>query len=867
MTSWWKKKKEDELEEEVRSHLQMATQEHAERGTKKEEAAYSAQREFGNVALVKETTRDVWDREWLSHFFADIRYATRSLLKHPGFCAVAILTLALGVGANTAIFSVIHAVLLKPLPYKDPSQIVTVYSRNEAFKGLYLNVSLGDVEQVKREAHSFSGFMIYDEASKNLTDQGEPHEINIADTGDNFFDFLGASPQVGRFFVEPEHHSGSNEVAVISDALWRTNFGADPGILTRKLRLDGNLYSIVGVAQAGFGFPARDTAVWLPASPTLAESQDHGNHTYEVLARLRQDATLQQANNELQAISEQIERENKSGFGGWRMFTANLQEYTVSDARPALLILLGAVMLVLLIACANVANLLLTRGTQRYREMALRSALGASRWRIAQLLVTESVLLSVAGGVLGLALAGGGVQAFRSLAPEGIPRIEELHPDWAMALSSMACAFLVGILFGILPALQAARCDPSAGLKEAATGAAPTRQHLRDAFAILEIAMALPLLVGAGLLVKGFTSLTHRSMGFRTDHVLLMSVNLPETKYPKDSQQLFYAKEVLETVRGVGGVETAAISHFYPLSGMLPLSAGLKVEGEPASSPGIGNIETNAVSADYFQTMNVPVLRGRGFTPQDDENGQLVVLVNETMARQVWKGRNPIGSRLLGIESKKGLPLLVVGIVGDTRDVNLSEAPRPNLYYPLAQAPAAHLNLLVRSKDDPAKLAPVLRERIWSIDKDQPISNVQTMDRVLAHSVAEPRFRTILVGTFAVLGVILAAIGIYGVVSYSVSLRTREIGVRVAMGAQGKNVMQLVVGHGLRIAAIGITIGLAVAFSLSKFLASLLYAVSSRDPWIFSGITLVLAATSLLACWIPARRATKVDPLVALRYE
>ena len=867
MTIWWKKRKESELEEEVRSHLQMAAQEHTERGGNQEEAAHVARREFGNLRLIKETTRGAWGWEGFGQIFADMRYGTRSLRKHPGFCAVAILTLALGIGANTAIFSVVRAVLLKPLPYKDSSEMVTVYSRNEAFKGLYLNMALGDLGQVEKEARSFSGFMFYDQASKNLTGQAEPQAINIAHTGDNFFGFLGTSPQVGRFFVQQEHHSGNNEVAVISDAFWHANFGADPGILKKKLRLDGRLYSIVGVAQAGFEFPARDTAVWLPASPTLAESQDHGDHSYEVLARLRKDATLQQANSELQAVSEQIEKENKSGFGGWRMYAANFQEFAVSDARPALLILLGAVMLVLLIACANVANLLLTRGSERYREMALRTALGASRWRIAQLLMTESVLLSLAGGVLGLALAVGGVQAFRSLAPEGIPRIEELHPDWTMALSAMLCAFFVGILFGILPALQAARCDPQAGLKESATGAAPPRQRLRDAFAILEIAMALPLLVGAGLLVKGFTSLTRTAMGFRTDHVLLMSVNLPETKYPKDQQQLFYAREVLENVQGVGGVETAAVSHFYPLSGMLPLSAGLRVEGEPASSQGIGNIETNSVSAGYFQTMNVPILRGRGFTAQDDESAQLVVLVNETMARQVWKGRNPIGSRLLGIESKKGLPLLVVGIVGDTRDVTLSEAPRPNLYYPLAQAPSANLNLLIRTKGDPAALAPALRERIWSIDKDQPITNVQTMESVLAHSVAEPRFRTILVGTFAVLGVILAAIGIYGVVSYSVSLRTREIGVRVAMGAQKKNVMQLVVGHGLRIAATGIAIGLAVAFSLSRFLASQLYGVSSRDPWIFSGITLVLASTALLACWVPACRATKVDPLVALRYE
>jgi len=867
MPNWWKKKKEQELEEEVRSHLQMVATEHVERGENANAAGHSARREFGNVELVKEITRDKWGWEWLWRIFADIRYASRSLLKHPGFCVVAVLTLALGIGANTAIFSVVHAVLLKPLGYRDPSQIVIVCARNEAFKGLFLNVSLGDMEQVKKEAHSFSDFIIYSEGSKNLTGEGEPQAIDIADVGNNFFDFLGASPQIGRFFAEEEHHPGNDKVAIISDDLWRANFGADLAILQRKLRLDGELYSIVGVARANFGFPTKDTEVWLPASPTLADLQDHGNHNYEVLARLRNTATLQQANQQLQAVSEQIEKENKSGFGGWKMFAANFQEYTVEDARPALLILLGAVMLVLLIACANVANLLLTRGSQRQKEMALRTALGASRWRIAQLLIIESVLLSLAGGALGLGFAVAGVQVFKAMAPQGIPRLEELQPDWLMAVSAMFCALLVGVLFGILPALQASRWDPNAALKETATGAAPSRQRLRDLFAVLEIALALPLLIGAGLLVKGFTSLTHSARGFRTDHVLLMSVSLPENRYPKDQQQLLYARELLDKVQSVAEVASAAISHFYPLSGMLPLSAGLRVEGDPSGDKAIGNIETNSVSADYFRTMNIPILRGRSFTNQDDENGQQVVLVNEMMARQVWKGRDPVGTRLLGIEAKKNVPLLVVGIVGDTRDVTLSEAPRPNLYYPLAQAPASRLNLLVRTKTDSAKLAPMLRERIWSIDKDQPITNIQTMENVLAHSVAEPKFRTSLVGTFAVVGMLLATIGIYGVVSYSVSLRTREIGVRVAMGAQEKNVMQLVVGHGLRIAIMGIAVGLVGAFSLSKFLESLLYGVSSRDPWIFVGVTMILAATSILACWIPARRATKVDPLVALRYE
>lgn len=549
------------------------------------------------------------------------------------------------------------------------------------------------------------------------------------------------------------------------------------------------------------------------------------------------------------------------------MSAANLQEYTVSDARPALLLLLAAVMLVLLIACANVANLLLTRGSQRYKELALRAALGASRWRIAQLLMTESILLSVAGGTLGLFLAFSGVRSFRALAPDGIPRLTELRTDWAMTVTALLCALLVGILFGILPALQAVRWDPNAALKEAATSGNPTRQRLRDAFAAAEIALALPLLVGAGLLLKGFTSLTHAAIGFHTDHVLLMTVALPESNYPQPVQQTLFARALLEKTHGIPGVQSAAISRFYPLSGMLPLSAGFRLEGAPATAPGLGNIETNSVSPDYFQTMRVPILRGRGFTPQDDEQTSPVIVVNEMMARQIWPGRDPIGSHILGMGSRKGIPLLVVGVVGDTRDVTMSEAPRPNLYYPLAQSPSLYLNLLVRTSQDPATLVSTSRERIWSIDPDQPITNVQTMDQVLARSVAEPRFRTILVGTFAVLGIVLASIGIYGVVSYSVSLRTREIGVRVALGAQNKNVLQLVVGHGLRIAALGITIGLVAASTLSRFLTTLLYGVSSRDPWIFSGVTLLLATVCILACWIPARHASKVDPLVALRYE
>lgn len=868
MAVWWnRKKREKELEEEVRAHLEMDTGERILRGEKKEEAESAARREFGNVEIVKETTRDVRGWEWLNRIWTDLRHGTRVWHKSPGFCAVVVLTLALGIGVNTAVFSVIHAVLLAPLPYKDGSRILQIYSRNEAFKGLSLGVSLGDSAEIQRDVRAFSETAVFNEASKNLTGNGDPQVINTASVGTNFIEFLGASPKSGRFFVEAEHHPGGEETAVLSESLWRTRFGSDSNILGKTIRLDGKSYLIIGVAREGFEFPSRNTEVWLPLAPTVAESQDYSEHGYSMLARLRPGATLEQANNELNAIAGRVEKENKSGFGGWTLSAVNLQEFTIADARPALLILLAAVTLVLLIACANVANLFLTRSWQRHKELALRTALGASRWRLAQTLVTESLLLSLAGGALGLALAVQCVGVFRTLAPEGIPRIEELHPDGTMGAFAFLCTLLVGTIFGVLPAMQAAKWDPNQALKETGISGIPARQRLRDAFAMLEIAMALPLLVGAGLLAKGFMTITHTAAGFRTDHVLLMTINLPEEKYSSDDAKRIFVRELLERVRGVVGVENAAVSHFYPLSGELPLSAGFQVEGEPASKQGIGNTETNSVSADYFRTLNIPILRGREFTEQDNAKGAAVVIVNERMAKQVWKDRDPVGSRIYGIGAKKGKPLIVAGIVGDTRDVTLLEAPRPAIYYPLPQEPSLEMNLLVQTNGDIAKLAPLLRESVWRIDKDQPVTSMQTMESLRAQSVGEPKFRALLVGTFAALGIILASIGIYGVVSYSVSLRIREIGVRVAMGAQKKNVMHLVMEHGLRIAGVGIVIGLAGALGLTQFLASLLYGVSARDPWIFVGVTLLLTATAMLACYVPARRAIKVDPWVALRYE
>jgi putative ABC transport system permease protein len=746
---------------------------------------------------------------------------------------------------------------------------VRINSGNEAFKGFSMGVPLGDAAQVQKEVHALEGLTVYDPADRNLTGEGEPQSVETCRVSSNFFDFLGSGPAIGRFFAEGEHTPGADRVAVIDDALWRTRFGSDPHAIGKSVRLDGIDYTIVGVTRPGFEFPTRDTKIWLPLAPTPKEAADHDMHGHQVLSRLRGGATIPEATEELKDLAARIERENKNGFGGWTMFAVNLQQNTVERIRPALLILLGAVTLVLLIACANVANLLLTRGWERHKEMALRAALGASRWRIARLLLTESVLLAVAGGMLGLALADWGVEAFRKLAPAGTPRIASVHPDWMMAAFALACAIVVGILFGILPALQASRWDPNAALKETGTSSSPGRQRLRDSLAVLEIALALPLLVGSALLVRSFSSLVHSPTGFRMDHLITMSMDLPETSYPESQHEkmALFARRVLEEARAVPGVEDAAVSSTVPLSGSMMVSAGLQLEGEPETKQGVGNIKTDSVSPSYFKTMGIPMLRGRAFTDQDDAKAEQVVIVNETMARQFWKGRDPFGTRLANGDQHGLAYYQVVGVAADVRDVNLSNAPKPALYYPAAQSPGHRVSLLVRAKQDPEKLVSALRERVWSVDKDQPINNIQTMEASVAKSVAEPKFRTVLLGTFAALGTVLALIGIYGVVSYAVSMRTREIGVRVAMGAQRNDVLGLVVSHGLVIAGVGVAIGIAAALALTRFLASLLYGVTARDPWTFAIACVVLTAAAMAACIVPAARATRVDPLVALRHE
>ena len=815
----------------------------------------------------KSTGLVAWCAEWLGRFWLDLRYSSRALAAKPGFTAVAILTLALGIGSTTTIFSVVNAVLLAPLPYRDSTRIVRIYSANDAFKGFSMGIPLGDAAQIKREVHALFGLAVYDSGKRTLTGEGEPQSIETAEVDQSFFDFLGTGPALGRFFAEDEHSPGANRVAVISDAFWRTRFGGDPKVLGQNVRLDREDYRIVGVARAGFEFPSRGTVMWLPLAPTPKEAADHDMHGHQALARLRGGFTLGEANKELGDLAARIDQANPNEFKGWTMSAVNLQENTVEQVRPALFILQGAVALVLLIACANVANLLLARGWQRQKEMALRAALGASRWRIARLLFTESVLVALIGGCLGLILANWGIEAFRKLAPAGTPRLANLEADWTMAAFALVCSVLVGVAFGILPAAQAARSDPNAALKETGTGVPPGRRRFGDVLAVVEIALALPLLVGSALLVRSFSSLLHSPTGFRMDHLVTMRLDLPESGYAKPEQQSLFARRVLEEVRAVPGVVEAAVSKSVPLSGLMAVSAGLRIEGNPETKAGLEDIKFDSVSPSYFEVLGIPILRGRAFKEQDDAQAMRVAIVNETMARQFWKERDPLGTRIVDAGPGGVSYWVVVGVAQDIRDVHLGKPPRAELYYPAAQAPGLRFSLLVRAKQDPEKLVPALRERVWSVDKDQPITGIQTMEALVAKTVAEPKFRSVLLGAFAALGTVLALVGTYGVVSYAVGTRTREIGVRMAMGAEPNDIVGLVIGHGLAIAAAGVALGLGAAFLLTRFLSILLYGVAARDPWTFAIVAVLLTAAALAACMIPALRAARVDPLVALRHE
>jgi predicted permease len=807
----------------------------------------------------------------------DLRYAMRMLIKQPGFSIVAIIALALGIGANTAIFSVVNAILLRPLNYKDSERLVQVY-HNYPKLDLKASVSASGYSHYRDTVESFDAIAAATGWPVNLTDSGEPERLQGVAVTHTFFSLLGVEAARGRLFSPEEDLPGRNRVIVLTDSLWKRRFAADPNLIDNTVRLNGENYTVIGILPPGFQFGREFGQVQELYSPIAFTPQqlDPGRWRNEflfVMARLKQGVTIEQAQAEMDTVAANV-RERYFGGGdandprSWGLLLASLRENVVGDIRPALLILLAAVAFVLLIACANVANLLLARAALRNKEIAIRSALGAGRWRVTRQLLTESVLLAMAGGTVGLALAYWGMTALLSIMEDKIPRSTEIGIDTRVLLFTVGVSLLTGIIFGLFPALQASKHDLHSILKEGGRSGA-ARRSVRGLFVVAEVALALVLLVGAGLLLKSFQKLQEVNPGFRADHLLTMQLALPGTRYNEPQQIDAFFQQVLEKVKSIPGIESAGVSTSVPMSGS-GSSGSFSIEGR---TPGPGEMSPWGnrwfAGASYFQTMSIPLIRGRYFDDRDVREAPQVAIIDETMQRKFWPDEDPIGKRITFQRDAQGNPIWreIVGVVRHVKQRGLDGESPVQYYVPHRQLPSAGVFFVARTSGEPSSVAGAVRGAVQQVDSELPVFRVSTMERMVADSMAQRRFAMTLLGVFATVALILASVGLYGVMSYSVTHRTNEIGIRMALGARVPDVLGMVIGQGMKLSIAGVAIGLAGAFGLTRLMESLLFGVSTTDPWTFFAVALVLAGVSLLACYIPARRATKVDPMIALRYE
>ena len=875
---------ESEIAEELAQHLEDVYQRSLRDGTTEAEAANAALQELATDELLQKEMRrsqtpfkehavagGPTNSNVITDLLHDLRYAARLQRKNPGFTIVAVIALALGIGANTAIFSVVNTVLLRPLPYKDPERLVMVwedasrhgYPRDTPAAGNY--VDWRDQNQV------FEGMAAIADTSFNLTGSGEPERLEGRRVSVNLFPLLGVEPQIGRVFTAAEDQPGAQRVVLLSYGLWQRRFGGDPNIAGQSLTLNGESYVVVGVMPARFQFPSSDDQAWVPIAFTQQEMANRGRHYLEVLARLKRGVSLDQAQSEMSTIAARLQQQYPQFNAELGAVVQPLQEHLVGDIKPALLILLGAVGLVLLIACANVANLLLARAAVRQKEIAVRVALGARRWRLIRQFLTESVLLSTVGGLVGLAIAYGGLVLLRAFIPENISQAREISMDLKVLGFTFLVSVATGVIFGLAPAIQAARFNQIETLKEggrdAATGGGGKR--LRGLLVTAEVAISLVLLIGAGLLINSFLRLRNVDPGFRADNLLTMRIVLPKPRYEQFERRSAFYTDLVQRVQSLAGVRSAAITTNLPLYRQ-GNSISISVEGQPAPPPGQERIVvTRIISPGYFDTMSIPLLRGRNVTEQDTETTPNVVVISETMARRYWPGEDAVGKRIAaGRVTSPEDWIQVVGVVKDVRQFELNAEPKPQMYLSYRQAGFFEpRDLVVKTDVDPSSLAATVRKAVWEIDKDQPVSNIQTMEEILADSIARQRFSMLLLAIFAGVALVLAGVGIYGVMSYSVAQRTHEIGIRMALGAQTGAVLKLAVGYGMKLVIAGIVIGLIAAFALTRVMATLLFGVTATDPTTFTLISVLLIAVAAVASYVPARRATRVNPIIALRYE
>ncbi len=798
-------------------------------------------------------------------FWQDLRYGSRMLVKKPGFTLIAVVTLALGIGANTAIFSVVNAVLLRPLPFNEPERLVKVWETRYQLGRARNVVSPADFFDWRARNKVFEHMAAYDTGDYSLTGGGEPERLRLSRVSPDLFPLLRQQPILGRAFTQEEETNGKDLVVILSHGFWERRFGRDPSIIGKTITLSGFNYVVVGVMPPGFGFPDSKVELWAPYAPSENERANRGGHYLDVLARLKPGVTLEQARADMSSIASDLEKQHQVNTGhGTNLFS--LYEETVGDVRRALLVMLAAVGFVLLIACANVANLSLARGAARHREVAIRTAMGATRRRVIRQFLTESLLLSLIGGLLGLLLALWGIDLLLKINPDNIPRAREIRPDYLVLAFTFGISFITGIIFGLAPALQISRQDLNETLKESGRGTAGSlrRNRLRAVFVVSEVALSLVLLIGAGLMIKSFIRLSRVDLGFNPDNLLAVTISLSGSKYRDGQPRVSYFDQVRRNIAALPGVQSVGMVLGLPLAGRLG-SRYFGVEGRPPQPPGQGyNANINVISPDYFRTMGIRFIRGRDFSERDVTGQPQVVIVNEELARRFFPNEDPMEKRI--VLSGNSL-WTVVGVVGDVRNQGMEKEARAEMFFPHAQAPFNFSTIVARTNDDPLKLVPAARNVARSLDKDQPLYDIATVEQVVSNAVVSQRFNVILLGIFASVALILAGVGLYGVMSYSVSQRTNEIGVRMALGARAGDVLGLVLRQGMSLALAGVALGLGASFALTRLMAKLLFGVSATDPMTFVMIALLLSGVALVACYLPARRATKVDPMVALRFE
>jgi putative ABC transport system permease protein len=874
LTSLWrnlfhKDRVEQESTEEIQAYLDMLTEAKISQGLTPREARRSALIELGGVEQVQESVREIRMGQFIETAWRDIRLGVRSLVHSPIFAAVTVLSLALGIGANTAIFSVVNGLLLRPLPYPEAEQIVDVWHTppQQAFPGLdRFSVSPANYIDWKAQSTTFEQMAVYTYTGLSLSTSNDPLSLVGAAVSSDFFSVLRTNPMQGRAFTLDEERVGSDQVVVISHGLWQRAFGANPNIMGQTLTLNSRSFTVVGIMPAGFEFP-QEAELWVPLAWDDKERQVRSIHDYLVVARLKQNVSLDQAQAEMSTISTRLEQQYPEENSGWGARVIPLREDLVGNVRPALLVLFSAVGFVLLIACANVANLMLARGANRRKEMAVRIALGAGRARLVRQLLTESVLLAVTGGLLGLLLAVWGSKMLVKLG--SLPNAGEIGIDtWALGFTFLV-SLAAGIIIGIVPALQFTRTNISETLKQGSgrTGGSPIKQHTRKALVISEVALSLVLLIGAGLMIRSFWKLQNVNPGFDTSNALTMSVFLTPSRYSEPHQVLAFFDRAMEQIRAVPGVVSVGTTTTIPLAGG-GSTQPFTVEGRPAGAIAEQPMaQTRYISSDYFRAIGIPLRQGRFFSDYDRDKSVPVVIISEAMARRFWPGENPIGKRLTpSFHSEQGARE-IVGIVGDVKSSGLEVDSAAMMYLPFRQSPRPFLSFVVRTASNPESLIQPVSRAIYSIDKDQALTDVQTMDQVVLASLSGRRFNMTLLLTFAGVALLLAAVGVYGVMNYTVTLRRRELGIRMALGAKATDVLRLVLRQGLTLTLIGVGAGLISAYALTRLMATLLYGVTATDYLTFITVPAVLIAVGLLASYVPARRATKVNPTIALRTE